>query len=162
LRHPAILAVHGADEQDGRLGIWSDLLTGRTLEAVLADSGSLPSASVLELALPLCDALLAVHRKALTHGDFKPANIIIQDDGSPVLIDFGAAREVLTETVTEGSPQVMAPEAFDGVHASPATDMYAFGAVLYRMLGGRYPIEAASLAQLQERFREGHEPDLSL
>lgn len=162
MRHPAILAVHGADEQDGRLGIWTDLLTGRTLEAILAENGSLPPARVLELALPLCDALLAVHRKALTHGDFKPANIIIQDDGSPVLIDFGAAREVLTETVTEGSPQVMAPESFDGVHASPAADMYAFGTVIYRLLSGRYPISADTLGQLQQRLQQSQRPDMSL
>src|SRR5690606_26056501 len=161
LRHPAILAVHGADEQDGRLGIWSDLLAGRTLDAVLAERGSLPSMNVMALVLPLCDDLLAVHRKALTHGDFKPANIMIQQDGSPVLIDFGAAREVLTETVTTGTPQVMAPEAFDGVHASPAADMYAFGAVIYRMLAGRYPVDAGSLAQLQERLRQNPRPDLS-
>lgn len=162
LRHPAILAVHGADEQDGRLGIWSDLLAGRTLDVILAENGRLPPAVVLELALPLCDALLAVHRKALTHGDFKPANIMIQNTGSPVLIDFGAAREVLIETVTAGTPRVMAPETFEGGRASPAADMYAFGAVMYRMLSGRYPINAEGLAQLQAGAHRKHRPDMSV
>ena len=159
LRHPAILAIHGADELDGRLGIWSDLLGGRTLEALLEEQSKLASTAVLELAVPLCEALGAVHAKALTHGDFKPANIMIQEDGSPVLMDFGAAREALTEQVTTGSPLVMAPELFGQVRASPAADMYAFGAVLYRMLAGRYPVQAATLAELEARHAEGAAPD---
>ncbi len=160
LRHPAILAIHGADEQDGRLGIWSDLLVGRTLEVLLEEREKLHPATVLELAVPLCEALRAVHGKALTHGDFKPANIMIQDDGTPVLMDFGAAREVMSENVTLGSPLVMAPELFDHARASPAADMYAFGAVVYRMLSGRYPVQADNLTQLRNRLLDGQPPDL--
>ncbi|MEM9305061.1 MAG: serine/threonine-protein kinase [Pseudomonadota bacterium] len=155
-RHPNILAVHGADVADGRVGIWSDLLHGRTLASVLEDSPRLSEHEVLALAVPLTEALGLIHRRGLVHGDIKPANIMIQRDGTPVLMDFGAAREQGGRGgVAIGSPRFMAPEQFAGLPPTPASDIFAFGVVLARALSGRYPWEADSLEALEQAFERG-------
>jgi tetratricopeptide (TPR) repeat protein len=155
LRHPNILAVHGADVEDGRVGIWSDLLSGSTLGELLETRERLTPAEVIQLAQPLATALSLIHRRGLVHGDIKPANIMIQGDGTPVLMDFGAAREQgRRHAVAMGSPRFMAPEQFRGGAVTPASDLFAFGVVLYRCLTGRYPWPADSLEHL-ERVHEG-------
>ena len=152
LRHPNILAVHGADQDQDSVGIWCDLLGGVTLQHVLDRSGTLPARAVLDLATPLCDALALVHARGFTHGDLKPANIMLEDDGTPVLMDFGAARDPMQTGSTVGSPLLMAPEQFDGVW-SAASDLYAFGAMLFRCLSGRFPRVAADMAELERQHR---------
>lgn len=151
LRHPNILAVHGADEDHGRVGIWSDLLEGTTLEAVLKEHAPLAPADVLKLAIPLADALQLIHRRSLTHGDFKAANIMRQPDGSPVVMDFGASRDMTGSAATIGSPLIMAPELFEEGVSTAATDVYAFGALLFQMLSGQYPIHAETLDELRQK-----------
>jgi tetratricopeptide (TPR) repeat protein len=156
VRHPNILAIHGADTADERVGIWSDLLQGRTLEAVLEETGRLPPRDLIDLSLQLADALSLVHRRGLVHGDIKPANIMIQRDGTPVLMDFGAAREQGGRiAVALGSPRFMAPEQFAGQAATPACDLFAFGVVIFQALSGRYPWPADSLEALETAHEQG-------
>ena len=92
IRHSNVLAVHGADVADGRAGIWCDLLEGQTLDKFVAENGPMSSDQVADFALPLADALRQVHAKAMSHGDVKPANIMVELDGTPVLLDFGAVQ----------------------------------------------------------------------
>lgn len=159
VRHPNILAIHGADEIDGQVGIWCDLLRGVTLASVLEDDRRLPHSQVLEVAAPLSAAIALIHSRGLSHGDIKPSNIMIQPDGSPVLMDFGAAVESHdADAQTVGSPVVMAPEQFEGVPASPASDVYALGVVLFRATTGRFPIVAPSVTQLGEMHAAGAGP----
>ena len=148
LRHPAILAVHGADEENGEVGIWFDLLQGSTLEQALTEHGALSSGQAIQLALPLTEALILIHGKDMVHGDIKPANIMLQGDGAPVLMDFGAAIDASDRSQRAGSPLVMAPERFHGA-CDTASDMYSLGVVLYRCLTGRYPRHAESLEALE-------------
>jgi len=159
LRHPHILAVHGADIENGRVGIWSDLLSGVTLADRLAAGPPMNTAQVLALALPLAGALGLIHRRGLTHGDLKPANIMLEPGGAPVIMDFGAAREGSLAIAQAGSPLVMAPEQFQGVALQPAADIYALGAVYYRLLVGRYPIEAANIEALAQAHEQGATPE---
>ena len=162
LRHPNILAIHGADEDQGRVGIWSDLLHGQTLDNYLLQVGRLSPKTVLELAIPLADATALIHKQGLCHGDIKPANIMVTDDGSPVLMDFGAARDSLsTAPNAAGSPLLMAPEQFAGARQSPATDIYSLGAVFYNALAGRLPVQAESLDALIALHESGSTPDYS-
>ncbi len=162
LRHPNILAVHGADEADGRMGIWFDLLHGETLEERCRSQTRLEPNEVLELARPIASALSLIHTRGLVHGDVKPANIMVLDDGSPMLMDFGAATEPLRPQLqTAGSPLLMAPEQFTGSSASPASDVYALGATLFRLLTGRYPLAADSFDELADLHETATRPELS-
>ncbi|MEM1092722.1 MAG: serine/threonine-protein kinase [Pseudomonadota bacterium] len=162
LRHPNILAVHGADEADGRMGIWFDLLHGETLEQRCETQTRLEPSEVLALALPIASALSLIHTRRLVHGDVKPANIMVLDDGAPMLMDFGAATEPLRPQLqTAGSPLLMAPEQFSGASASPASDVYAFGATLYRLLTGRYPLTADSFDELADLHDSATRPELT-
>ncbi len=161
LRHPNILAVHGADEDGGRVGVWCDLLEGRTLAQVLDDQRRLSPRDALAVAIPLAEALALVHDRGLAHGDIKPANIMIEPDGTPVLMDFGAAREGPGGAPAIGSPLFMAPEQFEGRSATPATDIYAFGALLYVALAGQSPVHADSLKELKDKHATRVAPDFS-
>ncbi len=161
LRHPSILAIHGADLEDGRTGIWSDLLNGQTLEQMVDARGRLSAADMLTLFRPLADALVLIHDRHVTHGDFKPGNVMILESGEPVLMDFGAGADLRTVGPVAGSPIVMAPELFAGEPQSPATDVYAFGATMMFALTGRYPLECDTLEALAARHQQGGPVDVS-
>lgn len=161
LRHPNILAVHGTGEDDGNVGIWSDLLHGVTLQDQIDTHGPLPASLLIDLAEPLSDALCLLHSKALTHGDIKPANIMIEGKASPVLMDFGAARNAVTRSsATLGSPLVMAPEHFTGEVITQASDVYAFGVVLFYSLTGEFPLQARTLEELAGKHSRGYKLDM--
>lgn len=147
VRHPNVLAIHGAAVNDGRVGMWADLIDGRTLSAWVAENGPRSRAEVLEAGRMLASALAAVHRAGLIHGDVKPGNIMRGADGGLVLMDFGAAIERAAggAQATLGSPLTMAPEQLDGSPIGPAADLYALGVVLFQLATGRYPLEATSI-----------------
>lgn len=136
VRHPHVLAVHGADVARGRVGMWADLIEGRTLEQELAASGPFPAASVRALAAQLAAALAAIHEAGLVHGDVKPDNVMI-DGTRAVLMDFGAGT-ASGVAPRFGSPLSMAPELLGGGTASDRSDIYSLGALLYRLALGSH------------------------
>jgi tetratricopeptide (TPR) repeat protein/tRNA A-37 threonylcarbamoyl transferase component Bud32 len=159
LRHPNILAIHGADTDSEQAGIWCDLLSGETLERVLREQPQLSSAEVLPIAHALASALQAIHAAGLTHGDIKPANVMMTPDAVPILMDFGAGRELRKAWSSGvGTPLYMAPEQFESMETSAAADVYAFGALLYRALSGRHPLEAGTFEELEALHRQGVAP----
>ena len=98
----------------------------------------------VEIALDLSDALIRTHRLNIIHRDLKPANVLLAEDGTPRLTDFGLARALGESTMEEGevvwgTPAYFAPEQASGDQALPATDVYAIGIILYEMLTGRVP-----------------------
>jgi hypothetical protein len=160
VRHPHVVTVHGADVLDGRAGIWTERLVGRTLEEELSASGPFKEAEVLRIGRDIASALAAVHAAGLIHGDVKTSNIMLEDGDAPrrtVLVDFGSAdRQPGDDDVPAyamGTPLTMAPEVLDGKPASPGADVYGLGATLYRLLTGRYPVEATSIEALRRAHR---------
>ncbi len=134
--HPNVLAVHGADVHDGCVGIWADLIEGKTLEAMLNDNGRFTRASLFNVVEQLTEAVAAIHAQDLVHGDIKAENIMMVDDRL-VLMDFGAARKT-GKTARFGSPASMAPELFDQQPLSASTDLYAIGALVHRLATAEY------------------------
>jgi len=161
LRHPNVLAVHGADRHDGRAGLWADLVHGKTLEECLAEQGPLGADEAALVGVDVCRALAAVHAAGLVHRDVKTTNIMREHGGRIVLMDFGSGAERIppdptsTDEPVSGTPLFMAPEILSGGRADVRSDLYALGVVLYRLVSGRYPVEADSFGTLRRRHERG-------
>jgi serine/threonine protein kinase len=148
-RHPSIVRVARVFEALSTAYMVMDFEEGQPLEQWLRGLGRGPTQQELDrITDPILDALEMMHAQSFIHRDIAPNNIIIRADGTPVLLDFGAARRtvaemsrMLTGIVKAGySPQEQ--YATDSRFQGPWTDLYAFGATLYRAVGGRPPAEA--------------------
>jgi serine/threonine-protein kinase len=153
LDHPNIVPVYAVDEHEGRPYFVMKLIEGTTLARRLAD-GPMPPREAAALLEPVCRAVDYAHGRGVLHRDLKPSNILIDRDGRPYVGDFGLAKRIDVEadaglTVSGaalGTPGYMAPEqaAAGRGPLGPAADVYGLGAVLYQMLTGRPPFQAAS------------------
>lgn len=171
VRHPNVLSIHGAEEHDGRVGFWSDLVRGETIEDRLRRDGPLGGGETVAMGLELCRALAAVHVAGIVHGDVKASNVMRDEKGRIVLADFGAGSEATSEGTSSprfGTPLALAPEILEGKAAGPASDIYALSVLLFRLLTGRYPVEAPDVAALRAKHQRGERnaivdlrPDLS-
>lgn len=149
LQHPHIVRTYGIVELDGHAFILMDYIPGRTLQAVLAETKPLlPRAALVYLA-PLVAALYFAHGEGIIHRDLKPANVLIHDNGTLYITDFGIARilsdtSTLTMGMALGTPLYMAPEQIMGQPVIAATDVYALGVMTYEMLAGQVPFRGVS------------------
>ncbi len=151
VRHRHVLAVHGAQIHNGRAGLWADDIDGASLtHRALADAPC-SKAFWLKIAGQLCDALTAVHGAGLVHGDVKPANVMLDEHGEVVLMDFGAAAVLDDEAESlnhwTGSPAYLAPEWLQQQRKTPASDVYALGLLFHRLLSGPHAFEQMDWAQ---------------
>ncbi len=153
VRHPHVLAVHGASYHDGRAGLWADWIDGETLRARLQRSGPVHGSELLRVLGELADALQAVHAAGLVHGDIKASNVMLDTEHRVVLMDFGAGFESGTEgnQISAGTPQYLAPEVLSGIAGTAAVDLYAYGVLAHRLATGIYPHEATVDATLEPR-----------
>ena len=142
LRHPAIVRVMGFSEDPSRglLYLVMELAVGETLKERLA-RGAMPLPEALRTFVPLASALDHAHEAGIFHRDLKPANVVLCDDGTPRLVDFGIAAGTAGQTMTGtgqmGTLAYLPPEVFRGVVADPrGIDVYAFGLLLHEALTG--------------------------
>ena len=150
LRHPAIVRVMGFSEDPSRglLYLVMELAVGETLKERLA-RGAMPLPEALRTFVPLAAALDHAHEAGIFHRDLKPANVVLCDDGTPRLVDFGIAAGTAGQTMTGtgqmGTLAYLPPEVFRGVVADPrGIDVYAFGLLLHEALTGTraYAVDA--------------------
>ncbi|MFC6014255.1 serine/threonine-protein kinase [Nocardia lasii] len=148
--HPNVVAVHHIVDSEEYDHPWivMELVRGRALSEVLA-GGSLPPRQVAELGRGLLGALRAAHSVGVLHRDVKPANVIVREDGSPVLTDFGIAAingmTALTSTGSVvGSLDYVAPERLQGIEGDPRSDLWSLGLVLYYAVEGHQPMRRDS------------------
>ncbi|MDR3385692.1 MAG: serine/threonine-protein kinase [Rudaea sp.] len=156
VRQANIVSVYGAAVNEGRAGLWTELIRGTSLAQLLAQHGPFPAEEVRGIGLDLCHALATVHRHDLLHGDIKAENVMREVSGRIVLMDFGAARELDSRdaAVVSGTLNYLAPEVLRGAAPSPASDIYALGVLLFRLISGVYPYAAEDLDGLL-RLQEG-------
>lgn len=157
VRHPNVLVVYGVEEHDGRVGVWTDLLHGRTLEQQLHESGAVAWEVAARIGVELCRALQAVHEAGLIHGDLSAANVMQEDDGAIRLLDFGSVVEIeglAPLTGHRGTPLAMAPEVLRGQAPRPTSDLYSLAGLLFRLVTGRHVVEARSAEELRTRQAE--------
>ncbi len=157
LRHANVVAVLGADVRDGRAGLWMELVEGRSLEQTLAEHGHYGAHEATGIGLELCRALAAVHQAGFVHGDVGPRNVMRERGGRIVLMDLGSAAPLGDDSaaIVTGTPLVTAPERLAGGPASVSADLYALGCLLFRLVTGRFPVEAGTLAELREAHAAG-------
>ncbi len=139
VKHSNIVQVHGVDIFDGRVGFWSDFVNGKTLDTLLAIQGPFSAQEAVFIGIEVCRALGAVHGAGLLHRDVKASNVMREQGGRIVLMDFGLSSEVHQTELPGGTPACMAPELFHGQPASVASDIYALGVLLYYLCSAKYP-----------------------
>ncbi len=140
LRHPGVVAVYDLDERARSLAM--EYLPGGTLRSRISENiAPILIPEILETGRSLLHTLAFVHETGLVHGDLKPRNILLRAPGLPVLADFGVARLVADDPRNAhgpaGTPLFLAPEQLQGAPPSPATDLFAVGAVLWEMVARR-------------------------
>ena len=149
-KHPNIVTVYSVFEANGTAYMVMEYERGVNLEQAIDAGLVLGEAQLLGIVHPLLDGLELVHAGGFIHRDIKPENVLLRKDGSPVLLDFGSAREslsgespTLTTLVTPGfAPFEQYQDERRGAKQGPWTDIYALGATLYRVINGEGPVDA--------------------
>lgn len=147
LSHPNVVTTYDVVEEDGRPWIVMELLKARSLGQELRENGPLPPHRVAELGLALLGALEVSHKQGIVHRDVKPGNVLLTQDGRPVLTDFGIASMAGDPSLTStgmvlGSPAYMSPERARGKRPGPEADLWSLGATLYAAVEGRPPYDS--------------------
>src|SRR5262245_58353870 len=151
LRHPNIVAVHEVGAHDGQRYFSMDYVEGQSLAAVVRDH-PLPARTAARYVKVIAEAIHYAHQQGILHRDLKPSNVLLDKAGNPRITDFGLAKRLasdsrLTATGTVlGTPSYMPPEQADAKsrRLGPASDVYSIGAILYELLTGRPPFQAAT------------------
>ena len=164
LDHPNIVPIFEVGEVEGRHFFSMGLVEGVSLNDRLKD-GPLPPREAAELILTIAAAVQYAHEKGIVHRDLKPANVLIDSDGKPRITDFGLAKNIsadsgLTATgQVVGTPSYMPPEQASGntVAIGPSSDVYSLGAMLYSLIVGRPPFQAANVLETLKQVC-GQEP----
>ncbi len=156
LNHPNIVVLHSIEEVAGTRFLTMELVEGRDLTALVAPGG-LSLTQVLDLAIPMADALVAAHEKGVVHRDLKPANVMVTREGRVKVLDFGLAKLTRTEPDLQntqaptivaplsmagevmGTVPYMAPEQILGQAVDTRTDLFSFGILIYELATGRRP-----------------------
>ncbi len=166
--HPNAVTVYDAGDDGGQLYLVMELIDGPSLAQRLALSGPMQVDAALHVADGVLAALDAAHRAGIVHRDVKPGNVLLAADGTVKLADFGIARRLddlahdLTATgLVVGTPAYASPEQLAGEPATPASDIYSTGVLLYEMLAGTPPYVGESAAATALAHQSAPVPDLA-
>ncbi|MBI3411055.1 MAG: protein kinase [Planctomycetes bacterium] len=150
LQHPHIVHIYDIGVQEGCTYLALEYMEGGSLAQKLAQR-PWPARDAAHLVATLARAAQAAHERRIIHRDLKPANVLLMADGTPKIADFGLAKNLGSDSVTQtgvimGSPCYMAPEQAEGLtkEIGPHTDVYSLGVILYEMLTGRPPFLGAT------------------
>ncbi len=164
LDHPSIVKVYDYGDPDGICWYSMQLVDGPTLSTELRSRGTFEAQEVVQLFLPILDALAYSHDRGVVHRDIKPSNINIDPSGRTFLMDFGIAKSTgsMLETRTGlvlGTPAYVAPEQASGQPIDGRADLYSVGITLYQMLCGAFPFTADNILQtVVMRINQDPEP----
>jgi eukaryotic-like serine/threonine-protein kinase len=176
LNHPNIVVIHDIGSDNGYHYVVMEVLEGETLGTRLV-SGPLSSRKTLDYAIQIARGLAAAHEKHIVHRDLKPENIFLTDDGRVKILDFGLAHQMSFETgdagatatagrltkpgMVMGTAAYMSPEQVRGAATDHRSDLFSFGVVLFEMISGTHPFEAATQVETMTAILTREAPDLS-
>ncbi|HET7218281.1 MAG TPA: serine/threonine-protein kinase [Vicinamibacterales bacterium] len=155
VRHHHVVQVYGAEKHDRRVGLWMELVDGRSLERVVQERGPWGANEAALSGLDICGAVGAVHEAGLLHRDIKAQNVLRENGGRIVLMDFGTGEDLAGTNRIVGTPLYLAPEIFFGARASVQSDVYSIGVLLFYLVTGAFPVTAASMQDLARAHRRG-------
>jgi serine/threonine-protein kinase len=150
LRHEHVVQVYGAEEHDGRVGLWTELVRGESLDEIVQQRGPLGAREAALVGLDVCAALAAVHGAGLLHRDVKAQNVMRESGGRLVLMDFGTGEDLAGTSRLVGTPLYLAPEIFRGQRASVQSDVYSVGVMLFYLVTGTFPVMAGTMEALAQ------------
>ncbi len=160
LKHPNVVKVYDAGIENGLAFLVMEFIEGRNIEKRL-ETAPPTLTQVVKWHVDLADALSYIHAKEVIHRDIKCANIIITNEGIPILVDFGIARSDTLANVTAntfsiaGTIRYLSPELLGGDPPGPRSDIYGLGVVLYRCLTNHYPFDGPSQAAIIAAIARG-------
>lgn len=157
VRNRHVLAIHGVNVNESRVGIWSDLIKGKNLSNLHDKNYRYNFNELLHISQSITEALIAVHESGLIHGDIKAANVMQDENGKIILMDFGTGSEsnnfLDNAGYITGTPMLMAPELLAGKGKSQSCDIYSFGVLLFKLATGSYPIKGLNLADIHKAHK---------
>lgn len=165
LAHPNIVQLFDFGNEERRYMVF-EYLAGGSLEDRLAQAVAISDDEIAGIASDVAAGLAHAHEHGVVHRDLKPGNILFDSEARSKIADFGIARVQGADTLTEagtvlGTAAYISPEQVRGEPATSATDVYAFGVVVYRLLAGRLPFEAPTSTELARMHRDAEPPPLT-
>jgi eukaryotic-like serine/threonine-protein kinase len=166
LAHPNVCALYDYGDADGRRFMVLELLPGGSLDDRIGAGRPLRDDETRRIAAEIAAGLAHAHQRGVVHRDLKPANVLFDAEGRAKIADFGIARTRGATGLTEagtvlGTAAYISPEQARGDQATPSSDVYAFGVILFRMLTGRLPFEAPDALTLAAMHRDLPAPAVS-
>ena len=148
MSHRNVRRILAVGQWNGSLYMVTEYIDGKTLKDIIAQNGPLPPKKAVDYALQIAAGIEHAHMKNIIHRDIKPQNILVSNDGTVKIVDFGIARVLSPQTTRTmggkdvvGSVHYISPEQARGSHVDSRTDIYSFGVLLYEMFTGRVPFE---------------------
>jgi len=177
LNHPNIVTIYSVERANEVEFITMELLEGQTLRQLLPPGG-LPLGKLLELSIPLAEAVAAAHQQGITHRDLKPENILVGRDGKVKVLDFGLAKvegafgdtgqgsRMPTRALTEegrivGTVAYMSPEQAEGKPVDPHSDVFTLGTILYEMSTGERPFKGGTAVSILSSILKDNPPPVT-
>lgn len=165
LSHIGIAPVYDFVEEDGRSFLVMELLKGRDLHQIVASEGPMEPIEAAAITAHAADALEHAHKQGAVHRDVKPGNIFITEEGGVKVTDFGIALAASQSPITAtgdiiGTPFYLSPEQVDGDQATPSSDIYSLGCVLYQLVTGVPPYTGTNSLAIALAHREEPVPDM--
>jgi serine/threonine-protein kinase len=165
LSHPNIVTVIDRGDEEGRQFIVFEYVDGQTLKELVAESGPLPVRFAVELAIGVARGLAFAHARGLVHRDVKPQNVLLNGDGKPKVTDFGIARSLDVQGVTQtgtvlGTSHYISPEQASGQPVDAQSDVYSLGAVLYELLTGEPPFDGENFVAVALKHVHAESPSV--
>ncbi len=155
MTHPNIVSIFEAGEESGQTYLVFEYVQGKTLDEVIPSRQYQKLSDALKLFKPICMGVQHSHKHQIIHGDLKPANIILDNEGTPKIMDFGIARLLSSDVgggamsdKLYGTPRYMPPEYLQHRQISTANDVYALGLILYEIVTGEAAVKGKTLKQI--------------
>jgi serine/threonine-protein kinase len=161
VRHANVVRVHGVQFHEGRVGLCMEYVRGETLETIMS-RGRLSPREAVHVGQEICRALAAVHQAGFVHRDVTVRNVMRDLSGGIMLMDFGTGLRTSTNSAMNlaGTPMYMAPEVLAEEPASPRSDVYSIGVLLYHLVTGKFPVEGRTMNDLKAAHMLGRRTPL--